>query len=322
MKALHCPRYGSPDVLKLIDIPTPTPKRDEVRIKVKAGSINAYDAHILRGSPILVRLMGGLFRPRNKTLGADIAGIVDAVGEEVTAFAPGDMVYTCLADLKGDGGFTQYACAKQSAVAHMPACLNFAQAAAVPMAAVTALQALRDAGQVKKGAAVLINGASGGVGSFAIQIAKHLGAVVTAVCAKHAAPMARQLGADHVIDYERQDFTKGSATYDVIIDIAANHSLSACRRVLKPNGICAVVGFSTLWHVFKVMLLGKSSPKKCVMVMANNSLGAELSELNALLESGEIVPVIDRCYPLEKAADAFWHFEKQHVRGKIVLTLC
>ncbi|MHC6204123.1 NAD(P)-dependent alcohol dehydrogenase [Breznakiellaceae bacterium SP9] len=324
MKAINCAQYGSPDVLKLIETEKPTPKDDEVLVKIHTSSINSYDWRIMRGNPFLVRLREGLFKPKkNKILGTDIAGIVEAVGKSIKNFSIGDKVYGCMADSSGDGGFAEYKCAKESVLAPVPSGITLEQAASVPMAAVTALQGLRDVGEIQKGQKVLINGASGGVGTFAVQLAKYFGAEVTGVCSTRNAEMVRSIGADHVIDYTKEDYTQSGQQYDLILDIVANHTLSECRRTLKPNGTCAVVGFSTLGFVMKIMLFGKKTVKKdgkkVALVMANNTRGQDLAFLNPLLESEKVVPVIDGRYTLGNIQKAFEYFEKEHAKGKVVI---
>jgi NADPH:quinone reductase-like Zn-dependent oxidoreductase len=236
MKAIYYTQYGPPDVLSLQEVAKPTPKDDEVLIKIHAAAANAYDWHIMRADPFLARLDRGLFKPKNNIPGADFAGVVESVGKNVTDFQPGDEVYGDLSPC-GDGAFAEYAVAPEKVIAPKPANLSFTQAAAVPMAALTALQALRNVAKVQAGQRVLINGASGGVGTFAVQIAKVLGAEVTAVCSTAKVEMVRALGADHVIDYKKDDFTQGIQRYDVILAVNGYHPLSAYRRVLKPQGI-------------------------------------------------------------------------------------
>lgn len=325
MKAVHCTKYGPPEVLKIIESKKPSPKEDEVLVRVHAASVNAYDVRIMRGSPAPVRLREGLINPKDKILGADIAGTVEVTGKNVTGFAPGDLVYGCLADSGGDSGFAEYAVAKGDALAPIPQGIAFAQAAAVPMAAVTALQGLRDVGGIRQGQRVLINGASGGVGTFAVQLSRAFGAEVTGVCSGRNAQMVRKIGADAVINYEKEDFTESGRQYDLILDIAANHSLTEIRRALKPGGICAVVGFSGFRHLAKMMLFGKGMMKKegkrIEMVMADNRNAEDLVFLNGLLSSGEVVPVIDGCYPLADVQKAFTYFENTHAKGKIVLKM-
>ncbi len=324
MKAIICSEYGAPDVLKVVDTEKPMPKDNEVLVKIHASSINSYDWRIMRGSPFLVRLREGLFKPKKgKILGTDIAGIVEAVGKSVANFAVGDRVYGCMADSSGDGGYADYKCAQESVLASIPDEITFEQAASVPMAAVTALQGLRDVGKIKKGQQVLINGASGGVGTFAVQLAKSFGAEVTGVCGTRNADMVRSIGADRVTDYTKEDYTQSGQQYDLILDIAANHTLADCRRALKPNGTCAVVGFSSMGFVLKIGMLGKKTAKKdgksIKLVMADNTKSQDLVFLNGLLESGKVVPVIDGCYSIGDVREAFEYFEKEHPKGKIVI---
>lgn len=325
MKAVQCTKYGPPEVLKIIEQKKPRPKENEVLVRVRAASINAYDARIMRGSPAPVRLQEGLLKPKNKILGADIAGTVEMTGKNITGYAVGDLVYGCLSDGGGDSGFAEYAVAKEEALAPIPQDIPFEQAAAVPMAAVTALQGLRDIGGIQRGQRVLINGASGGVGTFAVQLSRAFGAEVTGVCSGRNAQMVRKIGADAVINYEKEDFTKSGGQYDLILDIAANHPLREIRRTLKPGGVCAVVGFSGFRHLVKIMLFGKGTMKKdgkkCEMVMADNRNAKDLVFLNGLLSSGEVVPVIDGCYPLADIQKAFAYFENMHAKGKIVIML-
>ena len=255
MKAIVVHKYGSPDVLQLKEVAKPTPKDDEVLVKVHAASVNAADLHFLRGKPFLMRLMGyGLLKPKNTILGADIAGRVEAVGSNVKQFQPGDEVF---GDLSGSGwgGFAEYVCASEDALVLKPANMTFEQAAAVPIAAVTALQGLRDKGHIQPGQKVLINGASGGVGTFAVQIAKSFGAEVTAVCSTRNVDMVRSIGADHVIDYTQEDFTKNGQRYDLIIAANGYHSISDYKRALSPKGTYVMTGGSAT-QMFQAMLLG------------------------------------------------------------------
>jgi NADPH:quinone reductase-like Zn-dependent oxidoreductase len=323
MKAIVYEKYGPPDVLQLKEVEKPKPKKDEVLVKVMAASLNAGDWHALRGTPFLQRLESGFPRPKNKILGADVAGRVEAVGQHVKSFQPGDEIY---GDLYwcGFGVFAEYVCIPEKSVAHKPSNLTFEQAAAVPQAAFTALHALRDAGQVRSGDKVLINGASGGVGTFAVQIAKAFGAQVTGVCSTRNMELVRSIGADHVIDYTQEDFTKNGQHYDLIVDMAANHSLSALKRALNPNGICVVVGFSTLAHMIKVTLLGpwisRLGNQKMGMLMPNED-GTDLATMKELLETGKVVPVIDRYYTLSEIPEAIRYLEAGHARGKVVITV-
>ena len=320
MKAIVYTKYGSPDVLQLKDVEKPTPRDNEVLIKIHAASVNAFDWHFLTADIFLIRLMGGgLLKPKDTRLGADIAGLVEAVGSKVTQFRPGDEVFGEIFH----GGFAEYACAPESRLALKPANLSFEEAAAVPMAAVTALQGLRDEGQIKPGQRVLINGASGGVGTFAVQIAKSFGAEVTAVCSPRNLDQARSIGADHVIDYTREDFTQNGQQYDLILAANGYHSLSDYRRALTPQGIYVMAGGSTA-QIFEAMLLGSWMSKTGGRKMSGVSAKIDQKDLVILkefLEAGKIVPVIDRCYPLSEAAKALRYLGEEHARGKVVITV-
>lgn len=326
MKALIAPQYGSPDTLEISDIAIPTIKDNEVLIKVYASSINSHDHRTLKGKPFLVRLKYGLFKPqKNNILGTDIAGVVETVGKNVTKYKAGDAVYGCLADNGGGGGFAEYVCAAENTIAFAAQGISYEEAASLPMAAVTALQGLRDLGKIRAGQKVLINGASGGVGSFAVQIAKAYNTEVTAVCSNRNIQFLRDIGADHVIDYAKADFSQDNKTYDLIIDIAANHSLREIRRVLKPNGTCVVIGFSCFSYLLQVMLKGagkaKNQNKNVVMLMADNSKKEDLDFINTLYESQKLKPLIDEVYTLDNAKKAFEYFEKEHARGKVVIKI-
>ncbi len=319
MKAIVYTKYGSPDVLQLKDVEKPTPKDDEVLIKIHAASVNAYDWHFLTADIFLIRLMGGgLLKPKNTRLGADIAGRVEAVGKNVKQFQPDDEVFGMVR-----GGFAEYACALENALALKPSNLSFEEAAAVPMAAVTALQGLRDEGQIQAGQKVLINGASGGVGTFAVQIAKSFGAEVTAVCSTRNVDQARSLGADHVIDYTKEDFTQSGQQYDLILAANGYHPLSAYKRALTPKGIYVMAGGS-MAQIFQAMLMGswmsETGGRKMGGVSAKRSQ-KDLDFLKELLEAGKVVPVIDRRYPLSEAAEALRYLGEGHARGKVVITV-
>jgi NADPH:quinone reductase-like Zn-dependent oxidoreductase len=323
MKAIVYTEYGPPDVLQLKELDKPTFKEDDVLVKVHAASVNAYDWHLLTADIFLVRLMGGgLNKPKNTRLGADIAGRVEAVGGNVKQFQPGDEVFGDIAGL-GGGSFAEYVSVPESALALKPANLSFEQAAAVPMAAVTALQGLRDEGQIQPGQKVLINGASGGVGTFAVQIAKSFGAEVTAVCSTRNLDMARSLGADHVIDYTEEDFTQNRQLYDLILAVNGYHPISAYKRALTPEGIYVMAGGS-MAQIFQAMLLGPlmsiTGDKKMGGVSAKPSQ-KDLIFLKELLETGKIVPVIDRLYPLSETAEALRYLGEGHARGKVIITL-
>lgn len=322
MKAIVYTHYGSPDVLQLKDIAKPTPRDDEVLIRVHAASLNAADWHLLRADPFLVRLGAGLLKPKHTILGADVAGRVTAVGSNVTQFQPGDAVFGDISGC-GFGGFAEYVCAREDALVLKPANTSFEQAAAVPMAAVTALQGLRDKGQIQSGQTVLINGASGGVGTFAVQLAKAFGAEVTAVCSTGKVEMVRSLGADHVIDYTHEDFTKNGQRYDLILAANGYHPLSAYKRALTPNGKYVTTG-GHMAQMFQAMLLGplmSMTGGKNMGFLAAKPNNDDLAYIKGLLESGRIIPVIDRCYPLGEVADAIRYLEEGHAKGKIVITV-
>jgi NADPH:quinone reductase-like Zn-dependent oxidoreductase len=322
MKAMVYHTYGSPEVLKLEEIQKPIPKDDEVLVKVHAASVNAADWHLLTADIFLVRLMGGgLLKPKDTRLGADIAGRVEAVGRNVKQFRPGDEVFGDISH----GSFAEYVCAHEDALALKPAKMTFEQAVAVPLAAFTALQGLRDKGQIKLGQKVLINGASGGVGTFAVQIAKSFGTEVTGVCSTRNVDLVRSLGADHVIDYMQEDFTKNGQRYDLIFDAVGNRSVSDYKRALSPNGICAVAGFTTLPHLFQVLVLGswvsRTGSKKIGQMETAKPNQKDLVFMKELLEAGKVVPVIDRRYPLREVPEAIRYLEEGHAKGKVVITM-
>ena len=326
MKAVVYCDYGVPN-LKLQDIEKPAPADDQLLVKVRAASVNPLDWHFIEGTPYVMRAMGvGLRKPKDTRLGVDFAGTVEAVGKNVTKFKPGDEVFG-----GRTGAFADYVCVREArAVALKPASVTFEQAASVPIAAITALQGVRDKGKVQPGQKVLINGASGGVGTFAVQIAKSYGADVTGVCSTRNLDLVRSLGADHVIDYTKEDFTKGGQRYDVILDNVANHSLSECRRVLNPNGIYVLIGGGSLnesrWlgpgltHALKAMLLSKFVSQKMGMMLAELNHD-DLSYLADLMQSGKVTPVIDRTYKLSDLADAIRYVEQGHARGKVVISV-
>lgn len=315
--------YGSPDVLKLEEIQKPAPKADEVLIRVQAASVNSRDLRRLRANPFFIRLMvGGLLKPKNPILGADVAGRVEAVGNHVSQFKPGDEVFGCLARY-GGSTFAEYVCAAENEIALKPINLTFKQAAAVPLAAITALQGLRDKGNIQPGQKVLIQGASGGVGAFAVQIAKSFGAEVTGVCSTRNLEMVRALGADHVIDYQQEDFTRNGQCYDLILAANGYHPISDYLRALSPEGIYVVAGGSML-QLLQAARQGRRASKtggqKTVVVSLVHS-PKDLIFMKELLESGKVVPVIDGCYPLSQTAEAFRYFENVHAQGKIIITL-
>lgn len=321
VKAIVYTKYGSPDVLQLEEVEKPAPLDDEVLVKIHAVSVNAKDWHLMRGKPFLARFMiGGFRKPKNPILGSDIAGRIEVVGKNITQFQPGDEIFGCV----GQGGFAEYVCVRERALLLKPGNVSFEAVAALPIAAVTALQALRDKGQVRSGQTVLINGASGGVGTFAVQIAKSYGTEVTGVCSTRNMGMVRENGADHVIDYTKEDFTRNGQQYDLIIDIAANRSVSDLKRALSPQGTCVVVGYSTMFHLLRSTLLGalasRREGKKFVRFTAKMRR-EDLVLLKELLESGKVVPVVDELYPLSKVAEAMRYFGVEHARGKVVIAL-
>jgi NADPH:quinone reductase-like Zn-dependent oxidoreductase len=322
MKAVVYTKYGSPDVLQLKEVEKPTPKDNEVLIRIHAASANAADWHLLRGDPFLLRLGYGLLKPNNTILGADIAGRVEAVGNNVTQFQPGDEVFGDISGC-GLGGFAEYVSVPEHAVISKPASMTFEEAAAVPMAAVTALQGLRDKGQIQPGQKVLIHGASGGVGTFAVQIAKAFRAEVTAVCSTRKVDLVRSIGADHVIDYTQEDFTKNGQRYDLILAANGNRSMFEYKRALAPKGRYVVTGGS-MAQLFQAMLLGPllstAGRQKMGNVLARPNQ-KDLACMKELLEAGKVIPVIDRCYPLSETAEAIRYLEAGHARGKVVITV-
>jgi NADPH:quinone reductase-like Zn-dependent oxidoreductase len=322
MKAIVYYQYGSPDVLKCAEIAKPSPGDDEVLIRVRAASVNPYDYHFMRGTPYLVRIAAGVRKPKDKRLGTDVAGQVEAVGRNVTQIKPGDEVFGLC-----KGAFAQYACTPESKLGMKPENATFEQAAAVPIAAFTALQGLRDKGHIRPGHKVLINGAAGGVGTFAVQIAKSFGADVTGVCSTRNVDMVRSIGADRAIDYTRKDFTNGTQRYDLILDCIGNHSLSAFRRVLNPEGTYIIVGgpadrwmIGFLARLIKALVLSRFVSQKLVMVGAKSSK-EDLAVLHDLMKVGKVTPVIDRQYRLGEVPDAIRYLEEGHARGKVVITL-
>ncbi|NOR17965.1 zinc-binding dehydrogenase [candidate division WOR-3 bacterium] len=321
MKAIVYTKYGSPDVLKLKEVEKPTPKDNEVLVKVHAASINDWDWGLLRGKPFMNRLFFGLLKPKNKILGGDIAGQVEAVGRNVKQFQPGDEVFGDLCGC-GFGAFAEYVCARENALALKLASMTFEEAAAVPQAAALALQGLRDKRQIQPGQKVLINGAGGGAGTFAVQMVKSFGAEVTGVDNTRKLDMMRSIGADRVIDYTQEDFTKNGQRYDFILDFAAHHSIFDYKRALSPKGIYVLVGGSVT-QMFQVAFLGPlismiGSKKMGILMHKPNK---DLAFMKELFEAGKVVPVIDRRYPLSEVAEALQYFGEGHARGKVVITL-
>ncbi len=323
MKSAVRDRYGSPDVVELREIDTPVAADDEVLVRVRAASLNLGDWYSVTGTPYVGRTQMGLRKPKSNRLGTDFAGQVEAVGKDVTQFRPGDEVFG-----GRNGAFAEYVCVREErAVVPKPANVTFEQAAAVPVAALTALQGLRDKGRIQPGQKVLINGASGGVGTFAVQIAKSFGAEVTGVCSTRNVDRVRSIGADHVIDYTREDFTRSDRRYDLMLDIAGSRSWSACRRVLNPQAILVIVGgpmnnrpIGALGHVVKTLLAGLVSSRKVVFFIAKFNK-ADMVVLRDLLETGKVSPVIERRYELSDIADALRYMGEGHAQGKIVITV-
>jgi NADPH:quinone reductase-like Zn-dependent oxidoreductase len=325
MKAIVYCDYGSPDVLRLEDVAKPVPDDNQVLVKVHAASVNPFDWHFMQGTPYIMRLQSGLRKPKETRLGVDYAGTVEAVGKNVTEFKPGDEVFG------GKGGaLAQYLCARADrAIALKPANITFEQAASVGIAGVTALQGLRDDGKLQPGQKVLINGASGGVGTFAVQIAKSLGADVTGVCSTRNLELVMSLGANQVIDYTKEDFTKGGARYDLVLDNVGTQPLLGFKRVLKPKGICVLIGgggpdegrwIGPMSRPIKALLLSPFVSQKFGMLLADLNK-KDLNVLRDLMQNGKVTPVIDRTYKLSQTPEALRYLEKGHARGKVVISM-
>jgi len=324
MKAIVNHEYGPPSVLELEDVDTPVTRGDEVLVRVLGAAVNPGDWDVMRGTPYVLRLTTGLRRPRNKVLGLAIAGRVEAVGSNVSEFRPGDEVYAGI----GKGGFAEYACVPRDALAPKPSNLTFEQAAAVPVAGTAALQALRDIGRVQPGQKVLINGASGGVGTFAVQIARTFGADVTGVCSTTNVDLVRSIGADHVIDYTQEDFTRNGQQYDLIFDNVGNRTLSELRRALTRKGMLIpnsntgsgrwVGGF--LRRAVQALVVSPFVPQR-LRPFASTEKREDLVVLKELIESGKVTPVIDRTYPLKEVAEALSYYGAGHARGKVIITV-
>jgi 2-desacetyl-2-hydroxyethyl bacteriochlorophyllide A dehydrogenase len=319
MKAVVYTEYGAPDVMRVVEAEKPVPKDNEVLIRIHAASVNPLDMHMMHG-PLVVRIAAGLRSPKDPRIGVDVAGRVEAAGRNVTEFQAGDDVFgPCT------GAFAEYVCAPAADVIRKPQAMSYEEAAAIPVAGLTAFQALRK-GQVRAGSKILIIGAGGGVGSFAVQIAKSLGAHVTAVCGSHNVEGVRALGADRVVDYTREDFSKNGERYDVIFDCVGKHSLRACRRALKADGAYLMIGaystraFAFLPRLLGLMFLAMFGKRKMSMFMAQLNKD-DLKAMCELIESGKVRPVIDRRYRLDDAADAMRYLETKHARGKVVITV-
>lgn len=314
MKAVVQTKYGLPDVLEFRTEEKPVTKDNEILIKVLAASVNPLDWHSLLGKPYIIRAETGFGKPKNPRLGLDLAGQVEAVGRNVTQFRPGDAVFGVRR-----GSFAEYVCTQGKVLALKPASLTFEQAAAVPVAGFTALQGLRNQGRLQASQKVLINGAAGGVGTFSVQIAKAIGAEVTAVCSSRNVDMVQSLGADHVIDYTRENFTRGGRRYDLLFDAVGNHSLSACRRVLEPTGTYVAVAGSP-GHLLTLMIMSRLVSHKLVFFVSRANQ-EDLVFLRELIEAKKVTPVIDRCYALSEVPEALRYLGEGHARGKVVISL-
>ncbi len=321
MKAIICERYGPPEVLQLKDLPKPVPAENQVLVKVRASSINPADRHTMRGG-LAIRLVTGLRAPKIAGFGRDLAGQVESVGSAVTQFKPGDEVYG-----SAMGAFAEYVCAAEDRLALKPSNVSFEAAASAPVAALTALQGLRDNGKIRSGEAVLVKSASGGVGTFAVQIARAFGAHVTAVCSSRHVDLARSLGAERVIDYSREDFTNNGQQYDLIFDAMADHPVSDYRRALTPGGRAIMAGYAEplMTNLFRIMILGRlaarSGGKEVGFMGIARINQPDLVLLAQMLESGKVKPVLDKSFTLPEAADAVRYFEAGHIRGKIIITV-
>lgn len=320
MQAIVFENYGSPDVLQLKEIAKPTPQENEVLIQVQAAGTNPLDWHKMRGAPVLVRLTDGLMKPKDGRLGADVAGVVEAVGSGVTRFKPGDAVF----GEGGVGGFAEYVCLREKALALKPANITFAEAAAVPVAALTALQALRDSGKVQAGQSVLINGASGGVGTYMVQVAKQLGAVVTAVASTRNLELVKSLGAYFVVDYTKQKVTASGQKFDVVLDNVGNLTAAQFRQLLKPQGKGVMVGFTAIGRMLGNVVAGRWSALRggpAITSMLAQANPDDMQRLHDWLAAGHLKSVIDRTYPLAETAEAIRYLETSRARGKVVITV-
>jgi NADPH:quinone reductase-like Zn-dependent oxidoreductase len=323
MKAIVYTKYGPPDVLQLKEVEKPSPKDNEVLIKVHAASINSWDWGLLRGKPFVNRLFFGLLKPKTKILGCDIAGRVEAIGRNAKQFQPGDDVF---GDISGSGwgGFAEYVCARENILALKSSSMTFEEAAAVPQAGLLALQGIRDKGHIQRGQKVLINGAGGGAGTFAVQIAKYFGAFVTGVDSKRKLDMLRSIGADQVIDYTKEDFTKNGQRYDLILDVVTYRSIFDYKRVLRPKGIYVMLGGGSWARVFQAMSLGpliSMTGSKKMRILMHRPNTSDLFFMNELFEAGKVAPVIDRRYPLNETAEALRYFGEGNHKGKVVITV-
>jgi NADPH:quinone reductase-like Zn-dependent oxidoreductase len=323
VKAIVYTKYGSPDVLQLKEVEKPVPKEDEVLIKIYAASVNSWDWDLLKGKPFLVRIIGGLLKPRHKILGADIAGRIETIGKNVKDFLPGDEVFGDIAG-SGFGGFAEYVTVPEKFLAKKSPAMTFELAAALPQAGLLALQGLRYKGTIKQGQTVLINGAGGGVGTLGLQYAKLLGATVTCVDRAEKFDILRSLGADHLIDYTKEDYTRTGIQYDRILDVIAHRSITDYKRALKPGGVFAMIGGSMGGLLLQLMLLSpiiSLFSRKKIGLMGYKPNRKDLDNLSQLFEEGKVIPVIDRCYPLQEVAAALQHLGDGHVKGKIIISV-
>ncbi|MGM7682613.1 NAD(P)-dependent alcohol dehydrogenase [Cytobacillus sp. Hm23] len=324
MKAIVFTKYGSPDVLQYKEVAKPIPKEGEVLVKVNAAAANPLDWRFMRAKPFLARIENGLFKPKNMQLGADIAGKIVEVGSNVTHFKIGDEVFGEKFET-GLGGFAEYVSIPEGALVMKPANISFEEAAAVPIAALTALQGLRNEGKIQPGQKVLINGASGGLGTFAVQISKAIGAEVTGVCSTKNVELVRSIGADNVIDYTKDDFTNNGIEYDLIFDAVGNRSVSDLERALRTNGTCAIAGFTNMVRLIEINVKGRrvsrTGRKTIGMMRTVHTNKEDLLYLKELLESKKVVPVIDKCFPLNEAAEALKYLETGRARGKVIITV-
>jgi NADPH:quinone reductase-like Zn-dependent oxidoreductase len=322
MKAIVFEKYGPPDVLQLKEVEKPTPKDNEVLVRVHAASVNSWDWELLRGRPFLNRLLFGLFKPKIRILGIDIAGRVEAVGKNAKRFRPGDEVFGDLSG-SGMGGFAEYVCARENALTPKPASMTFEEAAAIPHTAILALQGLRDKGHIKKGQKVLINGAGGGAGTFGVQIAKSFGAEVTCVDSPEKFDMLRSIGADRVIDYTQEDFTKDGPVYDLILDVVTYRSIFDYKRALAPKGIYVMLGGGSWGRVYQTIFLGPmiSMAGRKKMGILVHKPNKDLDTIKELFEAGKVVPVIDKRYTLSEVPEALRYLGEGHAKGKVVITL-
>lgn len=321
MKAILFPRYGSPDILQLAEVEKPTPNEDQVLVRIVAAAANPLDWHRMRAEPFLVRLGDGFWKPKDPRLGADIAGVVEAVGRNVTEFKPGDEVFGAV----GAGGFAEYVCTSEKNLALKPDNISFEAAAATPVVGFTAIQGFRHAGGIQAGQKVLVNGAAGGIGTFAVQFAKSCGAEVTGVCSTRNLDLVRSIGADHVVDYTREDFTRNGRQYNLIYCSIGNRTAFDYRRALQPRGRCVIAGFTSMPLLFLNMILGPLVSRRGDKIVdgmgVSNANKEDLLYIQELLETCKVVPVIDRRYPLSETAEAIRYLETMHARGKVIINV-